>query len=122
MRAWELYEGEELDRHRATARRPILTLRHINKLKRMKAAHRDERAQRLALLNLMYGQDTAEERKLDQREAELHSREDELRMRELQTKIEKSIAAAEVDQKARTRLHQMAIANLHRRQKRQPPA
>ena len=121
MRAWELYEGKGLDRHRTTARRPIISLRHINKLKGMKASQRDEREQRLALWNLMYGQDATEERKLDQREADLDSREAELRMQELQAKIDKSINDAEVDQKAQTRLHQMAMAALHRRQKKQQP-
>lgn len=122
MRAWELYEGEGLDRHRTTAGRPIISLRHINKLKRLKAAQRIEREQRLALWNLMYGQDAAEERKLDQREAELDAREGEVRMKELQADIEKSIDDAEVDQKARNRLHQMAMAALHRWQKKQQPA
>ena len=70
----------------------------------------------------MYGQDATEERKLDQREADLDSREAELRMQELQAKIEKTIDDAEVDQKARNRLHQMAMATLHRRQKKQSPA
>ena len=103
-------------------RRPIITLRHVNKLKRLKVAQRHEREQRLALWNVMYGQDAAEERKLDQREADLDSREAELRMQELQVRIEKAIDDAEVDQKARTRLHQMAMAALHRRQKKQQPA
>jgi hypothetical protein len=120
MRAWELYEGEGLDRHRSTARRPILTLRHINKLKRLKAVQRGKHERRLALWNLMYGQDAAEERKLDQREADLDGREQELRMKELQADIEKSINDAEVDQKARNRLHQLAMAALHRRQKKHP--
>ena len=115
MRAWELYEGEGLDRHHYAARKPIVSLRHINKLKRMKAAERDEREQRLALWNLMYGQDEVAERKLDQREADLDAREDELRMQELQAEIEKAIDDAEVDQKAQQRLHQMAMAALHRR-------
>ena len=121
MRAWE-FVGEGLDRHRSKARRPILSLRHVNKLKKIKATRQAEHEQRLALLSLMYGQDAGEEGKLDQRKADLDAREDELRMQELQVKIEKAIDDAEVDQKARNRLHQMAMAALHRRQKKQSPA
>ena len=122
MRAWELYEGEGLDRHPVTRRQPIISLRHINKLKRMKAAEHDEREQRLALWNLMYGQDDIAEREIDQLKGDLDAREAEVRMKELQVRIEKAIDDAEVEQKARTRLHQMAMAALHRRQKKQQPA
>ena len=117
MRAREFCESEDLDRHSANARRPIISLRHANKLKRMKAARRDEYAQWLALLGLMYGQDSDEERKLDQREADLDAREDELRIKELKVDIEKAINHAEIDQKAQQRLHQRAMADLRRRQK-----
>ena len=68
-------------------------------MKRLKAAQRIEREQRLALWNLMYGQDAAEERKLDQREAEVDAREQQARLKILQADIEKSINDAEVDQK-----------------------
>jgi hypothetical protein len=119
MRAWELYEGEGLDRHRGTARRPILTLRHINRLKRLKLAQRRKYAQRLALCRLMYGQDDATERELDEREAELDQREQEVRLKEIEANIKKAINDAEVDQKSRQRLHQMAMAELRRSQKKQ---
>ena len=121
MRAWE-FVGEGLDRHRSNARRPILSLRHVNKLKKIKATRQAEHEQRLALLSLMYGQDAGEEGKLDQRKGDLDAREAEVRMKELQVRIEKPIDDAEIDQKARNRLHQMAMAALHRRQKKQPPA
>lgn len=119
MRAREFCESEDLDRHRTTARRPIISLRHANKLKRIKAARRDEYAQRLALLGLMYGQDADADRNLDQRETDLDAREDELRLKELKVDIEKAINHAEIDQKAQQRLHQMAMADLRRRQKTQ---
>ena len=122
MRAWEIFEGEGLDRHRSRARRPILSLRHVNKLKRMRAARRVEREQRLALLNLMYGQDDEAERERDQRDAKLDQREGEVRMKELQVSIDKAINRAEVDQKGKHRLHQMAMAELRRRKKQPPPA
>lgn len=35
-------------------RKPILTLRHINKLKKMKKAQQEEHEKRTVLLNLMY--------------------------------------------------------------------
>ena len=115
MRAWELYEGRGLDRQRVAKRRPILTLRHINELKRLKAVQRGKREQRLALLNLMYGQDDSAERERDQRDAKLDQREGEVRMKELQVDIEKAINHAEIDGEAKQRLHQMAMADLHRR-------
>ena len=120
MRAWEFYEGEGLDRHRRTVRRPILTLRHINRLKRLKLAQRSKHEQRLALWNPMYGQENAAEAELDVREAELDQREEELRFKELEADIKKAINDAEIDQKSRQHLHQMAMAELHRRQKKQP--
>lgn len=35
-------------------RKPVVTLRHINKLKKMKQAMRDEHAERKKLLGIMY--------------------------------------------------------------------
>jgi hypothetical protein len=67
MRAWELYESEGLDRQHANAGRPILTLRHINELKRLKAVQRGKHEQRLALYALMYGQEDGAERELGER-------------------------------------------------------
>jgi hypothetical protein len=115
MRAWELFEGEGFDRHRSTARRPIVSLRHINRLKRMKAAQRIERAERERLWSLMYAQDDIAERELDRREADLDAREQELRLKELGADIEKAIDDTEVDQKGRQRLHQMAMSELRRK-------
>jgi len=42
-------------------RKPVITLRHINKLKRMKYAQREEHEQRKVLLSLMYGVPETEE-------------------------------------------------------------
>ena len=42
-------------------RRPVITLRHINKLKRMKLAQRMEEEERKILLGLMYATSTSEE-------------------------------------------------------------
>lgn len=42
-------------------RKPVLTLRHINKLKKMKTAQREERAKRQKLISLMYGISTNSE-------------------------------------------------------------
>ena len=46
------------DEHR---RKPVITLRHMNKLKRMKAAQREEQENRKVLLGLMYSTPTGEE-------------------------------------------------------------
>ncbi len=46
------------DEHR---RKPVITLRHINKLKRMKMAQRAEQEKRKTLLGLMYAAPTGEE-------------------------------------------------------------
>lgn len=46
------------DEHR---RKPVITLRHINKLKRMKMAQRAEKEKRKVLLGLMYAAPTGEE-------------------------------------------------------------
>ena len=42
---------QQSEEHR---KKPVITLRHINKLKRMKAAEREEHESRKKLLNLMY--------------------------------------------------------------------
>lgn len=49
---------QQSDEHR---RRPVITLRHINKLKRMKLAQRMEEEERKILLGLMYATSTSEE-------------------------------------------------------------
>lgn len=43
------------------SRKPVITLRHINKLKRMRYAQRAEHEQRKVLLSLMYGAPSGEE-------------------------------------------------------------
>ena len=42
-------------------RKPVITLRHVNKLKRMKAAQMKEREEREKLLVIMYGTPVEEE-------------------------------------------------------------
>ncbi len=49
---------QQSDEHR---RKPVITLRHINKLKRMKMAQRSEQEKRKTLLGLMYAAPTGEE-------------------------------------------------------------
>ena len=46
------------DEHR---RKPVITLRHINKLKRMKLAQRAEQEKRKSLLGIMYAVPSGEE-------------------------------------------------------------
>lgn len=44
-----------------TRRKPVITLRHVNKLKRMKYAQREEQEKRKKLIGLMYAPPAAEE-------------------------------------------------------------
>lgn len=45
----------------STRRKPVITLRHINKLKRMKYAQREEQEKRKKLIGLMYATPSGEE-------------------------------------------------------------
>lgn len=55
-------EDDDMARQSSENRRkPVITLRHINKLKRMKAAKRNEQEKRNALLGIMYAAPTGEE-------------------------------------------------------------
>lgn len=47
-----------VDKH---SRRPVLTLKHINKLKKMKKAKREEEANHRILVNLMYSASSGDE-------------------------------------------------------------
>ena len=109
MRAWELYE-EGNDDARGT-RKPIISLRHINRLKELRRARQAEHEQRQRLWSLMYADPNAELHNLDQREAEL-------RLRKLQAEIEQAIAKAEVSTEQRDRLQQLAMREVSRRTKR----
>jgi hypothetical protein len=125
MRFYELYETDPLDHEsqlfdrprRGGTRRPAVSLKHVNRLKRMRVARRDERNQKLALWGLMYGQDDPTRRDLEQREAELEAREREQHLRGIKADIDKAIADAEVDQKAKQHLHAMAMREINRRQR-----
>lgn len=125
MRAWELYEqgkddtGAAANRRRGhkTARKPFVSLRHINTAKRLKAVRQAEREQQQTLWCLMYAQDDAEQQRLDQREAGLQAREEELRLRELRADLDRAIAKAEVSTQHREQLHSLAMRELNRRKK-----
>lgn len=47
-------EDEHVKQGGKGSKKPVITLRHVNKLKRMKAAEREEHENRKKLLNLMY--------------------------------------------------------------------
>jgi len=124
MRAWELNEDYDLEMHmldgptrRRGTRGPVLTLGHVNKLKRMKAARRAEHNAKQALWQMMYGHDDVRERDLDRREADLEARENELRLREIEAGIDKAIADAEADEESKQHLHAMATREINRRKK-----
>lgn len=125
MRFYELYETDPLDLenqlfdrpHRNGRKRPAVSLKHVNRLKRMRVARRDERHQKQALWGLMYGQAESTRRELDRREAELDAREREQRLRDVEVDIHKAIADAETDAKSKQRLHAMAMREINRRKK-----
>ena len=91
--------------------------KHVNRMKRMKVARRDEREQKLALWSLMYGQDDPTRREMERREAELDEREQEQHLRDVESEIHKAIDDAEVDQKAKQHLHAMAMREINRRKR-----
>lgn len=74
-----LYEFDAADPNN---RKPALSLRHINRLKKIKAERRKEFAKRKVLMGLMYGQDDTHEIELSKRELENDHRELELDKRE----------------------------------------
>ena len=123
MRAWELYEqGNDDprvsdDRRTGGTRNPIVSLRHINRLKRLRALRRAECKQRQRLCSLMYADPSTEQHSLDEREADLDAREQELRLRELQADIDEAIAKAEVSQQQKDRLYRMAMRDINNRRK-----
>ena len=123
MRAWELYEqGNDDprvsdDRRTGSTRNPIVSLRHINRLKKLKALRRAEYEQRQRLCSLMYADPSTEQHSFDEREADLDAREQELRLRELQADIDEAIAKAEVSQQQKERLYRMAMRDINNRRK-----
>lgn len=125
MRAYELFETDPLDLenqlydrpHRNGKKRPAVSLRNVNRLKRMRVARRDERIQKLALWGLMYGQDEPAHRELERREAELDAREREQHLRDVEAEIHKAIADAETDAESKQHLHAMAMREINRRRK-----
>ena len=66
MRAWELYEQGDGDprtpddRRTRVTRKPVVGLRHINRLKRAKAEQESENEQRQRLWSVMYADANAE--------------------------------------------------------------
>ena len=74
-----LYEFDAADPNN---RKPALSLRHINRLKKLKAERRKEFAKRKVVMGLMYGQDDPREIDLAKRELDHGRRELELDKRE----------------------------------------
>ena len=103
--------------HRTGTRRPAVSLKHVNRLKRMRVARREERDQKQALWGLMYGQDEPARRELERREAELEAREREQHLRDVEADIHKAIADAETDAESKQYLHAMAMREINRRKK-----
>ncbi len=125
MRAYELYETDPLDQdsqlitepRRHGRPEPVLSLRHIHKLKRMQAAREAEYAAKLALWQAMYGSDDAVRRELDQRDADLDRREEELRLQKLKADLQVAATKAKVGAERQDHLQQMAMNDVRRRKR-----
>lgn len=91
-------------------RKPLISLKHINRLKKMKQARRDEFAQRKILMGLMYGD--PDDKQAD-RERELDMREREVTL--LKSEIQALIDRAEIDQESRQHIQKMARREVGRR-------
>lgn len=95
----------------------MVSLKYVNRLKRMRVARRDERDHKQALWGLMYGQDESTRRDLERREADLDAREREQHLRDVEADIHKAIADAETNEKSKRHLHAMAMREVNRRKK-----
>jgi len=102
-----LYEFDANDPHN---RKAAISLRHINTLKKVKQARREEFAKRKILMGLMYGdQDAA----LDARERELDDKIHRLEM--LKGEIRLMIDRAEIDHESRQHIQKMAARFLDKK-------
>lgn len=91
MRAYELYE--------TTTRKPPTTLRHLNQLKHIRRCNQRAKAEKLAMLPIMY----SSERLADEAQ--------------LKAEISDDIEAAEIDAEQKRHIEKMALNAVKRQQK-----
>lgn len=101
MRAFELYETDPAALCRFMDRsKPTITLRDLNRLKKIKHNRRRELEKKHAFLPVIYGDPDLRDEEFDLRERELEQIEDEIGL---------EIDRAEVDAKAKAHLADMAL-------------
>ena len=91
MRAFELYE--------TTTRKPYITLRHLNRLKHIRRRNQQARADKLAMLPVMYSGARLQE------------------LEELESDISAQIDAAKIDQEQKDHIRDMALNTIKNQDK-----
>ncbi len=120
MRAYELYEKDpaalgiynpqnDYSKPAVTdTRKPFITLRHLNKLKHIRRNRQREHDAKMALVSTMYGDPQLRENELEAQHQALENLKDE---------IANQIDAAEIDQKQKAHIEDMAMDAVKRRRK-----
>ncbi len=89
-------------------RKPVITLRHLNKLKHIRRRHKRDHHIKMDLVSKMYGDPQLRENELEAQQQALENLKDE---------IANQIDAAEIDQKQKSHIENMAMDAVKRRQK-----
>lgn len=100
--------------HRANSsgQRPKITLAYLNRLKHIQKRRKAELDAKAQFLPIMYG-DAAQQYETEKMELERQQHEISMMIDKLETEL----AKAEVSEQDRERIHQMAMAEIHRIQK-----
>jgi hypothetical protein len=89
-------------------RKPVITLRHLNRLKHIRKNRQREHDIKMDLVSTMYG-----DPQLQENEAEAHQQA----MENLKDEITNQIDAAEITQKQKSHIEDMALAAIERKRK-----
>lgn len=120
MKAYELYETDpaalgiynpQNDHSKpklGDIRKSVITLRHLNKLKHIRRNRQREHDAKMALVSTMYGDPQLRENELEAQHQALENLKDE---------IANQIDAAEIDQKQKAHIEDMAMDAVKRRRK-----
>ena len=120
MRAYELYETDpnslglydQSQDHSgpslADTRRSVITLRHLNKLKHIRRNRQREHDAKMALVSTMYTDPQIRENELETQQQALEN---------LKTEIALQIDAAEINQKQKSHIEDMAMDAVIRKRK-----
>jgi hypothetical protein len=88
--------------------KPVITLRHLNKLKHIRNIRQREHDKKMALLSIMYGDPQLKQNEIETQRIELEK---------LELEISKLIDAAEIEQEQKSHIEDMAMAAIKRRRK-----